>query len=159
MKFRKVIIVFVLILVVTSLTSLFVLGKLKHPEKAILGDWKEVSWHYELADSKSAQQDKLEAGADNSLEHDIFNQLIIHKSEKWKFDRNSGLTLSKENQDPVKIKWKLKGRGHILKLTYAGDTVEYYQIKELTDRKMVLRYENDLHARSIIKIVFTKNKK
>lgn len=152
MKIKKIFIGLTVILLVSMVSSLFIFGKLKHPEKAILGTWKEVSWNYELVDSSKNELSDL----DTSLEHDIFKDLIIHKSENWNFNPNSKLVLQKENQDPVNLKWKLKGRGHILKLSYAGKTMEYYQIKELTDKRMVLHFENDVHARGIVKIVFEK---
>ena len=156
MKVKKIFLIAGLLLLSGLLSSLFLNGKLKHPEKAILGTWKEVYWKYELVDSqKKGKKDPREP--DTSLTHDIFSKLMIHKSENWSFSNNSGLTLQKENKKPVKVKWRLKGRGHILKLTYAGDTMEYYQIKELTDKKMVLHFENDVHARGIVKIVFIKN--
>ncbi len=138
------------------LTSAILSGNFEHPEKAILGSWKESSWTYEIVDSKSAKKDSTLTEKNPTLEHDVFSQLIIHKSEQWNFGRNSSLVLDKQNQRPVKVKWNLKGRGHILKLTYAGDTIEYYQIKELTDKRMVLHFENDVHAKGIVKIVFTK---
>ena len=149
---RKILIGLALIFMAGFLTSLFVFGKLKHPEKAILGSWEEVSWKYELVDSAKSDY----KNADVSLEHDIFRERIIHKSESWNFSKNSGLTLEKENQKPVRVKWKLKGRGHILKLIYDGETMEYYQIQELTDKRMVLHFENDVHARGIVKIVFAR---
>lgn len=140
-----------------SLISAAVLtGNLQHPEKAILGNWKESSWTYEIVDAKSAKKDSTLTERNPTLEHDVFSQLIIHKSERWTFGNHSSLVLHKQGQKPVKVKWTLKGRGHILKLTYAGDTVEYYQIQELTDKKMVLHFENDVHAKGIVKIVFTK---
>ena len=157
MKFKTILIALTLVLLASFFTSLFMFGKLKHPEKAILGSWKEVSWHYELVDARSPKKNPAKTDPDKSLEHDIFSELVIHKSEKWNFSKNSGLMLEKANQKPTKLKWKLKGRGHILQLTYAGDTVENYQIQELTDKRMVLHFENDVHARGIVKIVFTKN--
>jgi hypothetical protein len=156
MRPKHMIWILVLVLGTAGLTSLFASGQLQHPEKAILGTWTEVSWHYEIADSKAVKKKRAHPDADNSLEHEVFSNLIIHKSEQWNFDRKTGLTLQKEKRSPVRLKWRLKGRGHILQLTYAGDTVENYQIRELTDKRMVLHFENDVHTRGIIKIVFAK---
>ncbi len=144
----------VVIVLAALISSLFAFGRLKHPEKMILGSWKEVSWNYELVDKHPGKEGQTD---DPSLEHEIFKNLVIHKSESWKFHPGSGLTLEKQNQEPVKLTWKLKGRGHILQLNYGGDTMEYYQIKELTDKKMVLHFENDIHARGIVKIVFARH--
>lgn len=153
---RILLILFILLSVGGLLTSAILSGNFQHPETAILGDWKESSWTYEIVDSKSAKRDSTLTEQNPTLEHDVFSQLIIHKSEKWKFGRNSSLILHKPNDRTMKVKWNLKGRGHILKLTYSGDTTEYYQIKELTNKRMVLHFENDVHAKGIVKIVFTR---
>lgn len=156
MKFSRILILSIFVLLGGLLTSAIVLGKFQHPEKAILGSWKETSWTYEIVDAKSARKDKTLTENNPSLEHDVFSQLIIHRSERWSFKDNFLLTLDKQNQKPVKVRWRLKGRGHILKLTYADNITEYYQIRELTDKRMVLHFENDVHAKGIVKIVFTK---
>ena len=127
---------------------------LKHPEKAILGEWKEVSWTYERIGKGNHKSGIIDL--ETSVKQEISKDLIIHESEKWRFSPNAKLTLLKKTQAPHRIKWRLKGRGHVLKLTYANNLTEYYNIHELTDRKMVLHFENEVHARSIVKIVFRR---
>lgn len=159
MKALKVISIVFFLLVVFSLGAFILTGKLQHPEKVILGDWKETAWNYEKVDKNHPDEDHDVKHIEEEIKSDISKDLVIHESEKWLFQSNSTLTLFKKDGNPVHLKWRLKGRGHILKLTYDNDLVEYYNIKELSKDRMVLHFENDIHARGIVKIVFTKEKK
>lgn len=156
MRRSRLLLLLPFLLLAGLLTSAFLSGAIRHPEQAILGKWKETSWTYELVHTKLGEKDKLQAATNPTLEHDVFNQLIIHQSEEWNFGKQSLLLLDKQKRKPVNVNWKLKGRGHILQLTYTGGATEYYQIKELTDTKMVLHFENELHAKGIVKIEFTR---
>lgn len=145
------------IIITLSLTALIFGSRLIHPEKAILGTWKEVSWTYERRDNhmnrKLTEDEKF---IEEQVKNEISKNLIIHQSEKWQFAPSSELTLYRENKTPVHLHWRLKGRGHVLKLSYDQNITEYYHIQELTPRRMVLQFENDMHVRGIIKIIFKK---
>jgi hypothetical protein len=133
------------------------LYSLEHPENKLIGTWREVAWTYEKADAAAKSDTNfVKLDLDEEMKNNIAQDLVIHQSETWTFSSNSALYLQKKNDNPVKLKWRLKGRGHILKLAYKDDTREFYQLKELTDDRMVLHFENDLHTRGIVKIVFEK---
>ena len=132
-------------------------GALEHPARNIEGVWEEVEWVYERVDragSSLVEKDALRT----RLKNEISEDLIIHKSETWKFNRDNTLTLMKKDKNPVTLEWRLKGRGHILKLKHESGALEFYQIRELDRDEMILHFENDIHARGIVKIVFKKVK-
>lgn len=156
MKKKIILLYFLLGVAVLTLTTLFIFGTFVHPEKAILGEWKQVSWNYEKVDLKSEELIVQGIDKNNTLDHDIFKSLTIHESEIWRFSSNASVEFSKKNSPKKALNWRLKGRGHILKIIEDGEPKEYYQIKELTNKRMVLHFENDVHARGIVKIVFLK---
>lgn len=66
MRFSKVLFGAVLVFIIGFFFILIwsiVIGDLNHPEKEILGTWKEVEWHYDKVDkikgSSSVQKDNL----------------------------------------------------------------------------------------------------
>jgi hypothetical protein len=140
------------------LFSAFIFSRnLNSPELMIVGKWKEVEWFYEKSDLPELKDSANGGAIEAALRSTISENLVIHQSEEWNFRPNSTLTLQKEQQSPVDLHWKLKGRGHILKLMYDDEGIlEVYQIKELTENRMVLHFENDIHARGIVKIVFER---
>jgi len=131
-------------------------GHLSHPENSLLGTWKEVSWTYEKVDLPEIRDTSSDGFLEEQLKNEISKDLIIHKSEFWTFERNAGLKLSKKGQDDQQLSWRLKGRGHILKIKHDDSIHEVYQIKELSANKLVLHFENDMHARGIVRIEFEK---
>jgi hypothetical protein len=153
----KLLLIVPLIVLTAFVLPAAISGDFRQPDEAIIGSWKEVSWKYEIVDAHAANRDSTLVEPNPSLEHDVFSELIIHRSEEWHFGKNGGLVLEKKgSRKPVKVTWSLKGRGHILKLSYADSTTEFYQVRELTDKRMVLHFENDVHARGIVKIIFTR---
>jgi hypothetical protein len=146
-----------LLIIGTMVTIGLVLYSLEHPENKLVGTWREVSWTYEKADgAEKGDTSIVKLDLDDEVIDNIAQDLVIHRSETWTFDANSSLFLKKNGENPVKLRWRLKGRGHILKLDYNDSTKEYYQLKELSDDRMVLHFENDMHTRGIVKIVFEK---
>ncbi|WP_343785150.1 hypothetical protein [Wandonia haliotis] len=138
--------------------SVYILsGNMEHPEKNLIGTWKEVSWHYEKVD-KTEDGEFFKEIARDELKDEIAKNLVIHKSEEWTFEQNADLLLTGEDKEDKKLNWRLKGRGHILKLKYDNDKFEVYQIRELNRNKLVLHFENDIHARGIVRIEFEKKK-
>lgn len=129
-------------------------GNLKHPEQLLKGTWKEVSWTYDKVDGEVGHSITLSEEVKDQISQDLF----IHASETWLFEDNSEMILRKRNMQDKHIKWRLKGRGHILKLHYPNEKKEYYQIRKLTSDKLVIHFENDTHARGIVKIVLKKIK-
>jgi hypothetical protein len=150
---RKLLYLYLLLGVIFFIyTSLIIITKTQHPEILLIGKWKEIYWNYERVDNTDIVSKE---NLDDEVKQEISKHLLIHQAEIWEFNKDSRLTL-KSKEKISKLNWKLKGRGHILKLTYKDGMKEYYQIKELTKNKLVLHFENDIHARGIVKIVFTK---
>jgi hypothetical protein len=125
------------------------------PEKLLIGKWKEVEWMYEKSDKNQASN-KIELS--DEIKNIISKDLVIHCSETWEFKNEAVLLLTKKGEKKHAIKWKLKGRGHILKLRHSNEIKEYYQIKELTEDRLVIHFENDIHTRGIVRIEFKKIK-
>lgn len=159
MKIRTSFILIPVIMMAIVFFTFIVSGKLQHPEKLIIGTWEEVSWNYAKVDSKSKGDSLSEDFIEEVLKNEISKDLVIHQAERWTFKSDSQLILHKENQDDINVRWRLKGRGHILKLIYDDhETIELYKIKELDKDKLILHFENDVHARGIIKIEFNRKK-
>lgn len=133
-------------------------GQLNHPEKMIKGTWKEVAWRYDKHDNIKGRSKEHKIILNDELKESIAQGLHIRQAETWVFDEKAKLTLLKSEETPVKLNWRMKGRGHILALNYNNTNKEYYQIQKLTKDEMVLYFENDAHARGIIQIVFKKIK-
>lgn len=153
----KSVILFVVVFFMYLLYSILI-GNLEHPERELLGLWDEVEWTYEKVDrsrgSSSVQKEALKDRLKNQITADLF----IHKSETWEFKEDGVLNLVKKDGTRERLKWYMKGRGHILKIKHRSGALEFYQIRELKDDKMILHFENDIHARGIVKIVFKKIK-
>ncbi len=132
-------------------------GNLKHPEKLITGTWKEVSWKYDKLDKNDSTLD-FPVVLNDEIKESISQGLHFHQSETWIFDKNSNLRLEKKNQETVDLNWRMKGRGHILKLHYDNQDKEFYQIRKITNDEMILHFENDTHARGIVQIILKKVK-
>jgi hypothetical protein len=150
-----VVIVFILGFFLVLIWSV-IAGDLNHPEKEIVGTWKEVEWHYDKVDklkgSSAIEKDNLK----HELKNQISENLIIHESEKWIIKSDGTIELVKKNGEIEKVKWRLKGRGHILKLIHEDGNLEFYHIHKMSKDKLVLHFENDNHARGIVKIIFEK---
>jgi hypothetical protein len=126
------------------------------PENLIRGEWRELSWEYEKVDLP------LNKGMDYAqifpqLKQRISQDLIIHQAETWRFLPNGELILS-DGEKEKKVKWRMKGRGHILQLIYDEDTFESYNLSELNDDTLVLNFESDIQARGIAKLTFERIK-
>lgn len=126
------------------------------PEKLILGEWEEVAWRYDKANKIGDFMPSQKAINQEVIEH-ISKDLLIHKTENWTFLSDGTLKLKKRGHEEFRsLIWKLKGRGNLLKLKYDDKTTEYYQIKQLSNKRMVLFFENEVHTRGIVKIEFKK---
>ena len=130
---------------------------MEHPEQQLIGKWQEVEWVYDKVDVNQNSSLAEKRALKNDLRHQVSENLIIHKSEVWEFKDDGDLILKKENGEIETLKWRLKGRGHILKLRHSDDVLEFYQIKSLGKDSLTIHFENDNHARGIIKIVFSRS--
>ncbi|AWW32090.1 hypothetical protein DN752_19190 [Echinicola strongylocentroti] len=127
------------------------------PERKLIGKWEEVMWKYEKLDSPEGNVlDSFHIN--DQLKQEISRELVIHKAETWEVRPDGTILLHKKGEEVDELHWRLKGRGHVLKLFGHGDSLEHYQIQQLTDDTMEIHFNSDLQARGIIKMVFVKAK-
>lgn len=128
--------------------------RVESPERAIIGTWNERSWQYEKVNARSdlkrlQSQDTIA----QSVKDQLGKHLVIHSAEVWQFKRNGTLLL--HGRDTTKeVRWKLKGRGHILELEYANKVIEHYNLTELTPSRMALHFDSDIQVKGIAKLTF-----
>jgi hypothetical protein len=133
-----------------------ILDALKHPEKELVGVWDEVDWQYDKVDKLKGSSAALKEKLRFDIKNQISNDLIIHEAEQWSFQNNGKLVLKNKNGKEEIVEWRLKGRGHILKIKHYSGVIEYYQIHQLDNNTLLLYFENDNHARGLVKITFKK---
>lgn len=134
---------------------ILLLSQDKSPDRKIVGKWREVSWEYEKVNRENAEllpDRKIHEHVRNELAQD----LIIHRAETWEFLPNGKLLLHKGDGSTVRLDWKLKGRGHILKLNYANQKTEYYDLNELSQDGMTLYFDVEIQAKGIVRMTFEK---
>jgi hypothetical protein len=126
-----------------------------NPEEVIIGHWEEVSWEYEkpIISDNGYSEDK--AIADN-IRKELVQDMVIHKAETWHFYPNGILILEGEDKFPTFLDWKMKGRGHILKLHYEDEIKEYYNIIELNREELILHFHVEMQAKGIARITFRR---
>jgi hypothetical protein len=128
--------------------------RVQSPERLIVGTWNERSWQYEKVgspqDLQALQSQDLMA---QSVKDQLGKHLVIHSAEVWQFKRDGVLLL--HGRDTTKeVRWKLKGRGHILELQYADNLIEHYTLTELTPTSMALNFDSDIQVKGIAKLTF-----
>jgi len=112
-------------------------------ERAIIGTWKESHWKYEKIDDKILIDTDLK-------------QIIRHEFESWVFMPNGILRMFKNGKVTKEAVWKVKGRGHILKLSYPDGEEELYDIKELNRNEFVVNFDIGMETRGIARLTFTR---
>lgn len=155
MNLSKALTICGLLILGLTTTAFYSLSIVVHPEARLAGQWKEVAWSYEKVDPAASEQG-VRSFFDEQLRSEISKDLIIHDSEVWAFNGDRSLTLRKPGQPNTRLNWNLKGRGHILELNHGDTRQEHYQIRELTDERLVLHFNNDMIVRGIVKIEFEK---
>jgi len=125
----------------------------KSPEQLIEGEWKEVSWKYELA------QNTHESGSELSAHQirEISGDLKIHKAEIWKFSKNQLSLYDQHGQLLTTLTYYLKGRGNILELKSDGISGEKYEIRQLDNETLELFLSFDLQIRALVRLTFKKS--
>ncbi|MDB5258788.1 MAG: hypothetical protein JWM14_3483 [Chitinophagaceae bacterium] len=134
-------IIFAILLFLTS--GAFVLAYYFNPERMIKGKWVETGWSYENIDKRSF------------LYRDV-HMAHKHESESWRFLDNNQLHFYNGEDVAAKATWRIKGRGHVLQLTYEDGDMELYDIKELNDHELILNFDIGMESRGIARLVFTK---
>lgn len=147
--------IYVTVLLLTACSIVWRMTEVQSPENQILGTWNERSWEYEKAYSRAAREALNNDTISQNVRDKLGKHLVIHSAETWKFNPDGTLLL--HGVDTTKeVKWKLKGRGHILELEYADSVIEHYNLTELNDSKMVLNFDSDIQVRGIAKLTFDK---
>lgn len=135
-------------------TVAFFITRGESPEHLLLGKWEELSWEYEKIDP--LPEDTGSIGIiDQQQKSEISQDLVIHKAEKWEFSPLGEIKLYKQDGTVESLGWRVKGRGHILKLIHTSKN-EHYQIQRLTSNQMEIHFNSDLQARGIVKMTFQK---
>lgn len=123
-----------------------------YPEKAILGEWKEVSWVYD----RNNDNEKVKQEVTEEEREAIANHLVVHEFENWTFSPKKKIKLHERNGKEHYARWLMKDRGRILMLQNPDGTQEVYSVESLKKNELVLHFETDVHARGIVKITLKK---
>lgn len=151
----KLFTIYITLMLFAAFGMLWIMGKVESPEHQILGTWNERSWEYEKAYSRAALRMINSDTISQSVKDQLGRHLVIHSAETWDFNPDGTLLL--HGADTTKqVKWKLKGRGHILELEYADQVVEHYNLTELNEDTMVLNFDSDIQVKGIAKLTFNK---
>ncbi|MCF8714531.1 hypothetical protein JM658_06770 [Joostella atrarenae] len=146
---NKIAVIYLLSFTLIIVTIALVLKSSTSPNKEIVGVWEETSWRYEKLPVKNNKY------IDEAIKKDITAGLIIHEAETWEFLPNGEVLLSSDDIKK-KLEWRLKGRGHILKLKYPDFKNEHYNLYKINDKEMELHFQSDIQARGIVKLTFKK---
>lgn len=147
--------IYIVLLLFAATGMLGVIGYVESPEHVILGTWKEQSWEYEKAYNVATRNVMNRDTISQTVKDQLGRHLIIHSAETWDFNPDGKLLLHGANTIK-QVKWKLKGRGHILELEYDDNVIEHYNLTELNENTMVLNFDSDIQVRGIAKLTFNK---
>lgn len=149
---RKLLISACIAVLTLSSFGYYVFSHASYPEKAIVGEWKEVSWVYD----RNNVGEKVKQVIETEERMDIANHLVIHEFENWTFRKNYSIKLHERTGKEHQAKWRLKDRGRILTLLNDNGTSEVYSVESLKGNELVLHFDTDVHARGIVKITLKK---
>ena len=147
---------YILLFLALAWTFVQLKRQVQSPERLIMGTWNERQWQYEKVNAPSDLK-KLQAQDTmaQSVKDQLGKHLVVHSAEVWEFKREGLLVL--HGRDTTKeVRWKLKGRGHILELEYANKVIEHYNLSELTSTNMALNFDSDIQVKGIAKLTFNK---
>ncbi|ANW95640.1 hypothetical protein AXE80_04815 [Wenyingzhuangia fucanilytica] len=147
---HKVLYIYGAIFFVCTLVVCLVLNNAKNPNDDIVGLWKEVAWKYE----KTPSHYTLDFS--NEDKQVITENMMIHKAEVWEFMPNGEIKLTQENGDVKLLNWRLKGRGHVLKLIENNVNNEHYNLYYVGENILELHFRTDLQAKGIVKLTFKR---
>lgn len=129
-------------------------GKVQSPDRLIVGTWKEKSWEYEKVSTPSEL--KTKDTVSQTVKDQLGKHLIIHSAEIWQFQKGGKLLLIGNGQQKA-VKWKLKGRGHILELEYSDHIIEHYNVTEINRDELVLNFDSDMQVKGVAKLTFKRS--
>jgi hypothetical protein len=126
------------------------------PEVTITGKWVEAEWTYDLkSDKKNYTEQELKKVPDH-VKNLVGQNFKIHSAETWNFLPNNRLILTKKNGEQVHGEWRIKGRGHVLKMMFDDGTHEYYDIKELDSNRLEINFDIGMEVRGIARLTFER---
>ena len=128
----------------------------KSPDQKIVGKWREVSWQYEKVNRKKATSQVPKKQISDEVKQELAKSLIIYKAKTWEFLPDGRLLLHQEDGRSSELKWNLKGRGHILELRTEDQTMEYYDLSDISRKEMVLYFDVEIQAKGIVRMKFEK---
>lgn len=125
------------------------------PEQLLLGRWTEVDWRYEQLDVAKHEAVRWIDGIAFPVRSEGY--IARHEAEWWEFAKGGVLRIHKREGELVEAKWRLKGRGHVLRLE-SPETAQYelYDIKELSRRELILHYDIGMEVRGIARLRFER---
>ncbi|GGZ12948.1 hypothetical protein GCM10007049_00860 [Echinicola pacifica] len=144
----------VALLIVGGIFSL--LSSHHSPDERLVGRWREISWQYEKLDSPSTASDASIFAISEHIKREISRDLVIHQAETWEILPHGQMQLHLQGGEIKALDWRLKGRGHILKLMGKNRPLEHYQIQKLNGDSLEVHFNSDLQTRGIIKMTFVK---
>jgi hypothetical protein len=144
--------------VLGALLLLSVTGCGTSPESLLVGQWEEVAWRTEKLPDRDPSQTKW---IDGIRFRDYSDRRIIrHEAEHWQFRPDRTLLITLRSGERVRARWRLKGRGHVLTIRYPDTSeLEVYDIKKLTEERLVLHYDMGMEVRGIARLEFRRNAK
>ncbi|HEY9044737.1 MAG TPA: hypothetical protein VIN08_02530 [Ohtaekwangia sp.] len=144
----------VLVLIITGLV--WARQRIQSPEQLIVGSWREQAWEYERVHArKDLEKLRRQEPISQVVKDQLGKHLIIHSAEQWLF-RPNGILVLQGASAKTEVKWKIKGRGHILELEYHDHMIEHYNLTELTSEQMVLNFDSDMQVRGVAKLTFKR---
>ena len=124
------------------------------PEEALLGCWTETGWTYERADQGAEPQTRWNDGV--RLRQYPDRQVLRHEAELWEFRPLGDLAIGDLDGTLDQARWRLKGRGHVLTIRHSEESFEVYDIKELTENKLILHFDMGMEVRGIARLEFAR---
>lgn len=149
--------IFNLVLLLTA--SSFFAGMVHYgttKDRELIGVWKESEWKYEKVDAYNENGGVNDVRISDELKNEIAKDLIIHQSEVWEFLPENKLRIRMETGEDLMMDYKLKGRGHILKIIHDDKVLEHYTIQQVTRDQLVLNFYVETQARGIVKLSFER---
>ncbi len=128
----KIRLILIILFVSISASVLALMGKENNPERAFLGNWKEVNWDYKEAEKSVV----INLGLLKTQTSESADSVRFHIAQKWQFEPGGILKLQDDDETKA-ISWRLKGRGHILEIT-DGAVTEFYDINLISNNKIEL---------------------
>lgn len=125
------------------------------PETMLSQTWVETGWSFAKVDELPAEVRRFDGIRIRAFEEHVF---FRHESEYWHFYPDHSFEIALKTGQIHTGRWRLKGRGHVLTLRYAGGGVEAFDVKELSADRLVLHVHLGMEMRGIARLTFSRQK-